>query len=304
MKMNINVKFKQNGFTVAGENGEGNQLNQLSHPDGIYVDDDNQCIYIVDSYNHRIVQWKFGADNGQVIAGGNGEGDRMNQLNYPTDIIIDKKHNSIFICDRDNKRIVQWPLRNGTKGQTIISNINCNGLAMDNNENLYIADDGKNEVRRWRIGDKNGILVAGGNGKGKYNNQLNTPSYIFVDEDQSLYISDTKNHRVMKWMKDAKEGIVIAGGKNNGNSLSQLDRPEGLIVDHWGNVYVADNFNHRIMRWSAKSREVCIVVGGNGKGRRSNQFNHLSGLSFDRQGNLYAADWGNNRIQKFDVELD
>ncbi len=33
-----------------------NKLNQLSRPQGIYVDDDNQCIYIADYDNHRIVQ--------------------------------------------------------------------------------------------------------------------------------------------------------------------------------------------------------------------------------------------------------
>ena len=304
MNMNTNAKWKQNGVTIAGEDGEGNQLNQLYHPDGIYVDDDDQCIYVADCYNHRIVQWKFGADSGQVMAGGNGEGNRMNQLNYPTDVIVDKNNDSLIICDRENKRVIQWPLRNGTKPQIIISDINCNGLTMDNNRNLYVSDDEKNEVRRWKIGDKNGTIVAGGNGKGNRRNQLDVPSYIFVDEDHSLYISDTKNHRVMKWMKGANEGIVIAGGQSKGDSLSQLDRPQGLVVDHMGNLYVADNFNNRIMRWSAGSKEVSIVVGGNGKGQRPNQFDHLGGISFDRQGNLYAVDWSNSRIQKFDLDLN
>jgi hypothetical protein len=46
--ININTKWKQNGFTIAGGNGKGNQLNQLHWPYGIYVDDDDQCIYIAD----------------------------------------------------------------------------------------------------------------------------------------------------------------------------------------------------------------------------------------------------------------
>ena len=33
----------------------------------------------------------------------------------------------------------------------------------------------KHEVRRYTIGDKNGIVVAGGNGQGNKFNQLNVP---------------------------------------------------------------------------------------------------------------------------------
>ena len=44
------------------------------------------------------------------------------------------------------------------------------------------------EVRRYTIGDKNGIVVAGGNGKGNQLNQLNYPTYLFVDEEQAVYV--------------------------------------------------------------------------------------------------------------------
>ncbi|CAF5109912.1 unnamed protein product, partial [Rotaria sp. Silwood1] len=44
-----------------------------ANPWGLYVDD-NQTIYVADHSNHRIVEWKQGATNGQVVAGGNGEG--------------------------------------------------------------------------------------------------------------------------------------------------------------------------------------------------------------------------------------
>lgn len=296
MNLNNTTRWKQNGITIAG------QKDERSHPDGIYVDDDDRCIYIADSFNHRILQWKWGADNGLVVAGGNGKGTRMNQLNHPTDVIVDKRTDSLIICDQDNKRVVQWSRRNGINGQTIISDIDCNGLAMDSKGYLYVSDNEKNEVNRWKLGDKHGKLVAGGNGKGNKRNQLNAPSYIFVDDDYSIYVSDTMNHRVMKWMEDATEGIVVAGGEGRGSNLSQLNRPQGLFVDHANNIYIADNYNHRVMRWSAGLKDVSVVVGGNGKGERANQFNHLAGLSLDRQGNLYVADWSNGRIQKFDID--
>ena len=59
---------------------------------------------------------------------------------------------------------------------------------MDYQRHLYISDTEKDEVRRYTIGDKNGIVVAGGNGKGNQLNQLNWPTYLFVDEEQAVHV--------------------------------------------------------------------------------------------------------------------
>ncbi|CAF1478908.1 unnamed protein product [Adineta steineri] len=301
--ININTKWKQHGITIAGGNGDGNQLNQLHRPCGIYVNDDQQTIYITDLINSRIVEWKYGAKNGQVVAGGNREENQSDQLSCPADVIVDKKNDSLIICDFINRRVVRWSRQNGTHVETIIYDIHCQGLTMDNNGNLYVSDCAKNEVRRWKQGERKGTIVAGGNGQGNHLNQLDNPTYIFVDEDQSIYVSDHKNHRVMKWMKGAKEGIVVAGGNGEGNSLTQLSNPEGVTVDHLGNVYVADCYNDRIMRWCEGSYEGSIILGGNGKGEQSNQFNEPTGLSFDVQGNLYVVEYWNHRVQKFDIDF-
>jgi sugar lactone lactonase YvrE len=291
--------------TVAGGNGAGNQLNQLCYPQGIYVDDDDdQCIYIADHANHRIVEWKSGAKMGQVVAGGNEQGNRTDQLTWPAVVIVDRKTDSLIISDQLNGRVVQWSRRNATKGQIIISDIICWGLTMDNNGDLYVSDYNNAEVRRWKIGETNGTIVAGGNGQGNQLNQLNRPFYLFVDEDHSVYVSDQQNHRVMKWVKGAKEGIVVAGGQGQGNSLTQLDHPQGVIVDHLGNVYVADYKNDRIMCWSKGSKEGRMIVGGNGQGQQPNQSTSPKGLSFDRQGHLYVVDGSNHRVQKFEIDLN
>ncbi len=301
--MNINQKWIQNGITQAGGHGKGNQLNQLSQPNGVYIDDD-QTIYVADTDNHRIMEWKNGQINGQIVAGGNGNGNRNDQLNQPTNVVINKENDCFIICDRSNRRVVRWPRRNGKSGETIISNIDCWDLIMDNDGYLYVSDFEKHEVRRWKMGETNGTIVAGGNEKGNRLDQLNGPYYIFVDQDRSVYVSDFYNHRVMKWMKDAKEGIVVAGGQDKGNSLTQLSYPYGVIVDDLGNVYVADSHNCRIICWSKGSKEGRIIVGGNGKGQKPNQLTYPIGLSFDRQGNLYVVDYDNHGVQKFEIDLN
>ncbi|CAF1317238.1 unnamed protein product [Adineta steineri] len=274
-------KWKQNAITVVGGNGQGHELNQLNYPVGIFIDK-KKNIFIADRFNNRIVEWKYNATEGQIIADGNEYENRTDQLFYPIDVIIDQQNHSTIIADLENRRVIRWV---NQKQQILIKNIDCLGLTMDNNRFLYVSDEMKNEVRRWKMGEYNneGIIVAGGNGKGNKLNQLSSPGFIFVDDDQSVYVSDSSNHRVMKWKKDAKEGTIVAGGNGEGGNLNQLSDPLGVIVDNFGQIYVADYENHRVMRWCE------------GKKR--------SDLSFDDEGNLYVADSKNHRIQKFEITL-
>jgi sugar lactone lactonase YvrE len=279
----------------------GFHLEKLYNPKGIDIDDDGS-VYIADVSNHRIVRRAPNTTNGELAAGGKNAGNRIDQLNGPLDVVIDKKKNSLIICDQRNRRVMRWSLRNPTEQQIIISNINCNGLAIDSNGAVYVSDFDQSAVKRWREEESNGAIVAGGNGKGGRLNQLNYPTYLFVDQDYSVYVSDTNNNRVMKWMKDAKEGIIVAGGNGQGHNVAQLFLPRGLIVDRLSNVYVADCMNNRVVCWSKGSQEVRIVVGGYGEGHNSHTLTDPEDISFDRQGNLYVVDYGNHRVQKFDVE--
>src|SRR5690348_7216883 len=84
-EIDLNVKWKQNGLTVAGGNGQGSGLTQFSCPFGICVDDDEECIYVTDCLNHSVVQWKYDATIGLVVVGG--QSLSVNVINQPTDVI-------------------------------------------------------------------------------------------------------------------------------------------------------------------------------------------------------------------------
>ncbi|CAF2122979.1 unnamed protein product [Rotaria magnacalcarata] len=305
VNIRANANWAQNGVTVAGGHGSGGATNQLTAPYGLFVDDD-QTVVIADLGNDRIMQWKNGnTTNGEVVAGGNGQGNGLNQLNQPSDVLIDKDTDSIIICDYYNGRVVRWSRRSGTtQGEILIANIYCYGLAMDDQRYLYVSDIGKNEVRRYKFGENNGTLVAGGNGGGVGLNQLIYPAHLFVDRDHSVYVSEWTNHRVTKWNKGAKEGIVVAGGQGAGSALTQLQYPVGIFVDKLGTLYVADEQNCRVMRWTKGAKQGTVIAGGNGLGAGANQIVSPMGLSFDRHGNLYVADCRNDRIQRFDLEKD
>ena len=202
----------------------------------------------------------MGEKNGKVIAGGRAQGNRLDQLYYPTNILIDKVTNSLFIADGGNGRIVRWfRCERTTQGEIIIDNIDCYGLTLDHQRYLYVSDTEKHEIRRYTIGDKNGVVIAGENGEGNQLNQLNCSTYLFVDEKRAVYVSDFDNHRVMKLNKGEKEGIMIARGQGQGNGLIQLyDR--GLLVDSSGILYVADHYHRHVVCSSKVLLQDTVIV--------------------------------------------
>ncbi|CAF4272463.1 unnamed protein product, partial [Rotaria sp. Silwood2] len=258
---------------------------------------------VADWNNNRIVEWQVGASEGKVIAGGNGQGSRLDQVVFATDVLLDSTTNSVIICEDRNRRVVRWSRNPGTmQGELLLDDIFCEGLAMDKERNLYVTDTLESEVRRYALGSKNGTLVAGGHRKGIGKNQFNNPVSLFVDQQQTVYVSDTENHRVMKWEKGATEGVVVAGNNGDGNTLKQLSYPGGLFVDSIGTVYVTDIRNHRVMRWPKGAQQGTVIVGGNGAGDAADQLAGPANISFDKRGNLYVFDSGNQRIQRFSIE--
>ncbi|CAF5156594.1 unnamed protein product, partial [Rotaria magnacalcarata] len=55
------------GVTVAGGQGSGSGLNQLSGPYQVLVDSTTGSLFIGDTYNKRIVKWTKDAKQGEVL---------------------------------------------------------------------------------------------------------------------------------------------------------------------------------------------------------------------------------------------
>jgi hypothetical protein len=297
--LHIDTKWKQNGVSITKVIRTTLSYGFINCPFGLCSDND-QNIYIVDYVNHRIVEWKSNTINDPIVV--NIDVNLENEKRYPKDVIIDKENNCLIMANNYNRQIVRWSLENNTNNEEIIiKDICCYGLTMDKDGSIYVCDNYRNEVKRWKRGDPNGTIIAGGHGKGTNLNQLNEPTFIFVDDDYSLYVSDTNNHRVMKWLKDAKEGIVVAGdGNDSADSSIKLSKPQGIIVDQLGQIYVADASNDAVIRWSKGAQEGMIIVGGS-RQPSSTRLQFPTRLSFDREGNLYVLNWINNEIQKFEI---
>ncbi|CAF3070850.1 unnamed protein product [Rotaria sp. Silwood2] len=221
----------------------------------------------------------------------------------PSNVIYDHKAKSFIISDYNNRRVLRLFQKRGACPEAIIRGSGYYGLAMDDEDFLYVSDTEQHEVRRYRSDGRHGKVVAGGNGQGSNRNQLNYPTYIFVGPDQAVYVSDTWNDRVVKWDKDATSGVVVAGGHGKGKDGTQLHYPTGLVIDQLGTIYVADYWNHRVMQWSKGASHGKMIAGNRFfAGHKANQLNGPEGLAFDGSGNLYVADSNNHRIQRFLIQ--
>jgi DNA-binding beta-propeller fold protein YncE len=100
------LKDAKEGIVVAGGNGQGNSLTQLSYPRGVIVDQLGQ-IYVADGGNDRVVRWCKGAKEGTIVVGGNGKGEQSNQLNTPRGLSFDRQGN-LYVVDCGNHRIQKF----------------------------------------------------------------------------------------------------------------------------------------------------------------------------------------------------
>ncbi|CAF5186847.1 unnamed protein product, partial [Rotaria sp. Silwood1] len=101
------------GIVVAGGQGQGNGLTQLSSPQGVVVDQLG-TVYVADWGNDRIMRWPKGATQGSVIVGGNGSGEQSNQLNEPIGLSFDR-HGNLYVVEYGNHRVQKFELQSNPK---------------------------------------------------------------------------------------------------------------------------------------------------------------------------------------------
>ena len=59
---------------------------------------------VSDSYNHRVMKWNKGTNQGIVVAEGQKEGTALTQLSYPQGVFVDTS-GTIYVAKARNDRI-------------------------------------------------------------------------------------------------------------------------------------------------------------------------------------------------------
>ena len=344
--------------TFGGDNGPATAAS-INGPTGIALDSGGN-LYIADTFNYRLR--KVTIANGTIstiagngipgFAGDSGSATGAN-LCGPSGVAVDANGN-IYISDTGNQRIrkviagvISTIAGNGTIGFT---GSGCafggfsgdggaatsagldtpQGIAVDTNFNLYIADNHNNRIRKVTASNGfistlagSGSLTFGGDGGLATNAILNGPQGDALDASGNLYVADTGNNRIRK--VDAATGIIstVAGGgtlvpaqADGGPALlAALSGPTGVAVDAIGNLYIADSGNRLVRKVDvlnvistvAGNGQISIVIvngaypivfAGDGATATGSGIGNPQGIAFDSSGNLYFTDVSNGAIRK------
>ncbi len=284
------------GTGSSGYSGDGAAAAsaRLNSPSGVAVDGDGN-LYIADSSNNRIRKVDTDGDistvAGDGTAGFDGDGAAAAsaQLNNPYGVAVDRDGN-LYIADSSNNRIrmvdadtnfISTVAGDGTAGfggdgaAADMAQLNSpNGVAVDWDGNLYIADRDNHRIRKVDA-DTGFISTVAGNGTTGFSGdgaaadaaQLRSPSDVAVDGDGNLYIADTSNHRIRKVDADTDFISTVAGNSSNSRrgctgdggaaTAAPLYAPTGVALDGSGNLYIATPADQH----SASIRKVDAVTG-------------------------------------------
>lgn len=171
------------------------------------------CLYVSDVDKHEVRQYKTRNSSGTVIAGGNGPGDRLDQLSSPTFIFVDHQ-DSLYISDHNNHRVMKWikDAKEGIavaggqgQGNSLSQLSNPAGIVVDQLGSIYVADNNNKRVMRWLKGVTQGSVIVLENKSESQANQLSNPCGLSLDRWGNLYI--TNGHRVQKFDIDINPNI-------------------------------------------------------------------------------------------------
>jgi sugar lactone lactonase YvrE len=151
-------------------------------------------------------------------------------------------------------RVIAMSLTSGSNATTMVAGTGTagassttlhfpNGIVVDINFNLYVADWGNNRIQKFMHNQLNATTVAGTGAPGTI--ALIGPTGVMVDANEYLFIADYGNNRIVGSGPYGFRCVIGCSG-SGGSSPSQLYEPQNLGFDSYGNIYVADSGNNRI----------------------------------------------------------
>ncbi len=227
-------------------------------------------------------------------------------FNFPSGIVRDASGN-LFVCDRDNHRIVKiTPAGDAsvfagstmgfTNGTGTAAQFNQPyAIAIDASGNLYIGDRINNAIRK--ITPAAVVTTLAGNGTAGTADgtgsaaRFNEPLGVTLDGAGNVYVADYINSALRK--------ITPAGVVTTLSSITSLF---GVVSDAAGNIYCAQYGQHIVSKYS--SAGVYSVIAGSNSGGTTDgtgttaRFNFPAGITLDASGNLYITETVNNRLRK------
>jgi len=289
----------------------------LSYPQGVAVDSSGD-LYVADPAANVIE--KVTPSGTLSIVAGNGTGGAAtagpalsSKLNNPQQLAVDSSGN-LYIAD-DNNNTVDKVTPTGTlsifagtgtagtvtPGPASSSKLsNPIGVAVDSNGNVFIGEQGNNEVDKVTPSGTLSVFKTG----------FSSPSDIAIDASNNLYVADDAHQEIAKVTPSGTLSIVagtgLIGFPTAGLATSsRLDYPAGVAVDASGNVYIDDTTAYDLLEVTPGGT-LSVVAGNNmnisaptyGGSPSSSALVSPYGVAVDSSGVVYVADGSNRTVDR------
>ncbi|HVP00068.1 MAG TPA: SMP-30/gluconolactonase/LRE family protein [Bryobacteraceae bacterium] len=212
-------------------------------------------------------------------------------------VAVDSK-GTIYAADQAVGAIFMFDLEGGVKLIKNGKDANfglLNGLAIDDNDRLFVTDVKLNRVVVFNAKHQMETTFGGG--------ILSNPGGLAIDkENRLLYVVDTGNDVVRAYDADSLKPLRIIGTPGKKHTLTDpgtFSLPTNVAVDGDGNVYVTDTFNNRVEIFDADG----VFLRQFGKhGDGVGQFELPKGIAIDCDGHVWVVDAIQDRVKVFDRE--
>lgn len=325
-----------------GDSGPALKTN-VGDPFGVEIGPDG-ALYICEVRNHRVRRLDLATQQLTTVAGcgqlgyaGDGGPATQAKLNEPYEVRFDKAGNMLFV-EMKNHLVRKVDAKTG-----IISTVAGTGkvgfggddgpataaqlssphsIALDADDNLYIADIANHRIRR--VAAKTGIITTiAGTGEKKppvagpaAGKPMVGPRALYI-QDGTLWIALREGHSVWKFsLADGMLAHIAGTGKKgftgDGGPAAEatFDGPKGIVVTNDGSgVYVVDTENHAIRHIDLATKKISTVAGlgpkhpgdtGDGGPAAAATMNRPHGICVGPKDNeVFVGDTLSHRVRRF-----
>ena len=198
-------------------------------------------------------------------------------------IVSEWSRHRIAVVDSSGKVVRTF----GSKGDRTEQMIDPTGIAVDRDDNVYVAS--RHKLQKF---SRDGCLIKSVGQEGNKEGEFRIPTGLRL-HNECVYVCDQLNHRVQIF--DLELNFIRTFG-SQGSGRGEFNSPFDLDFDVEGNMYIADCGNSRIQVLDTRSQFVRQFGHEEGDGRLKLPYAvHVIGQF------VYVSDGGHDRISVFET---